>query len=105
MTIFFMTNPIAKLIVEKGINNVDTSMFPDHKLIDIYMDAAQILQRLNRMDEAYVAMAKAGQPIPIEKIKAIANEKIGLGKYQEAYALLKNTDEKELAEFIKQNFL
>ncbi|NQU78549.1 hypothetical protein HQ545_02145 [Candidatus Woesearchaeota archaeon] len=98
-------HPIARMIAEKGINSSDMSMFPADKKEEIYSQAADILMRLNKMDEALTAMEMSGRPLPVDKLKNIAEDRMSLGQYKEAYALLKRIGQQEMAEFVRLNFL
>ncbi|MBW2968004.1 hypothetical protein KY362_05965 [Candidatus Woesearchaeota archaeon] len=98
-------HPIAKMLAEKGVDSVDLSMFDEVQQQEIYSEAADILLRLNRPEEALVAMSKAGRPLPLDKLKKMADNRMALGQYQEAYDLLQKTGQTEMAEFIRQNFL
>jgi ClpP class serine protease len=98
-------HPIAKVMAEKGVESVDMSMFNEDQRREIYSQAADTLIRLNRIEQAFIAMERAGRPLPIEKLKKVAENKIMLGQYQEAYDLLLKTGQNEMAEFVKANFL
>jgi|SRR3989344_3964213 len=98
------TTPIAKRIVEKGIENVDLSMFSDDDRRIIYDKAADILLRVEKIDESFIALGKAGK-LPVEELKKRAESKMHLGQYKEAYCLLMKTGQIEMAEFVKTNFL
>ncbi|MBW2971407.1 hypothetical protein KY359_00070 [Candidatus Woesearchaeota archaeon] len=98
-------HPISKMIVEKGVDIVDLSMFSEVQRQEIYSQAADILLRLNRHEEAFIAMEMAGRPLPVEQLKKLAENKILMGQHREAYELLLRTGQKELAEFVKANFL
>ena len=98
-------HPISKMIVEKGVDSVDLSMFAEVQQQEIYSQAADTLLRLNRHEEAFIAMEKAGRPLPVEQLKRIAENKIMMGQHYEAYKLLVRTGQHELAEFVKANFL
>lgn len=98
-------NPIAKMIVNKGIESFDVSMFPEEQKKDILAQAAQIFLRQGRFDEAMIALERAGLPLPEEQIRQVADKKILMGQYQEAYELLSKTGQTEMAEFVKANFL
>lgn len=99
------THPIAKILAEKGVDSVDLSMFPEEQRKEINSQAADILLRLNRTAQAFIALERAGRSVPIEQLKKMADNKILLGKYDEAYELLLKTGNEEMAEFVKQNFL
>ena len=98
-------HPIAKIISEKGVDSADISMFPEDQRKMIYSQAADILLRLNKFDDAFIALERAGRPLPIEQMKKIAENKMALGKYKEAYDLLVKTKQDKMAEFVKANFL
>ena len=98
-------HPIAKVMAEKGVESVDTSMFTEEQRREIYSQAADTLFRLNRVEQAFIAMERAGLPLPIEKLKKVAENKIMLGQYEEAYELLMKTGQQEMAAFVKANFL
>ena len=98
-------NPIAKMIVNKGIESFDVSMFPEEQKKEILAQAAQIFMRQGRFTEAVVSLEKAGLPLPVEQIRKVADKKILMGQYQEAYELLSKTGQTEMAEFVKANFL
>lgn len=99
------THPIAKIIGEKGIDTVDLSMFSKEQKKEIYSQAADILIRLNKTEEALIALERGGRKLPIEELKKIAENKIMMGQHREAYNLLVRTGQKEMAEFVKANFL
>jgi ClpP class serine protease len=98
-------HPIAKMIAEKGVDSAELSMFSEEQRRMIYSQAADILLRLNKVEHAFIAMERAGRPLPVEQLKKIAENKILLGQHQEAYDLLMKTGQHELAEFVKANFL
>lgn len=98
-------HPIAKMLAEKGVDSVDLSMFSEPQRLAIYSEAAEILMRLNRHEDAMIALSRAGRPLPIEKLKKMAENRIALGQYREAYNLLLQTGQRDMAEFIRQNFL
>ncbi|MBU2560782.1 MAG: hypothetical protein KKD17_00655 [Nanoarchaeota archaeon] len=98
-------HPIAKMLAEKGVESADLSMFSEEQRRMIYSQAADILMRLNKHESAFIAMELAGRPLPVEQLKRIAENKILLGQHREAYELLLKTGQKELAEFVKANFL
>jgi hypothetical protein len=99
------THPIAKMIAEKGVDCADLSMFPEEQRRMIYSQAADILFRLNRVEHGMIALERAGRPLPVEQLKKIANNKIMMGEYKEAYDLLIKTRQHEMAAFVKANFL
>jgi tetratricopeptide (TPR) repeat protein len=98
-------HPIAKLIVNKGIENYDVSMFTEEQKKEILAQAANIFMRQGKFTEAVICMEKAGLPLPKEQIRMVADKKILMGQYQEAYELLSKTGLIEMAEFVKANFL
>jgi tetratricopeptide (TPR) repeat protein len=98
-------HPIAKMIAEKGIDSVSLDMFPEEQAREIYSQAADILLRLNKTDQAFIAMERAGRPLPLDQLKRMADNLIALGKYRQAYDLLVKTNQIEMAEFVKHNFL
>lgn len=99
------THPIAKLIVNKGIENYDVSMFNEDQKKDILAQASQIYMRQGKFKEAVICLEKADLPLPIDQIRLAADKKILMGRYQEAYELLAKTGQHEMAEFVKANFL
>ena len=98
-------HPIAKLIVNKGIENYDVSMFSEEQKKEILSQAAQIFMRQGKFKEAVISLEKAGLPLPTEQIRLVADKKILMGQYEEAYELLSKTGQHEMAEFVKANFL
>jgi len=98
-------HPIAKIMAEKGVDNVDLSMFDESQRCEIYSQAADILLRLNKPEQGLIALERAGRELPYEQLKKIADNKIMLGQHREAYDLLVKTGQTELAEFVKANFL
>lgn len=99
------TNPIAKLIVNKGIDNFDVSMFPEEQKKEILSQAANIFMRQGKFKEAVISLEKAGLPLPVEQIRLVADKKILMGQYKEAHELLSKTGQIEMAKFVKANFL
>jgi len=100
-----LNHPLAKIIAENGVDKVNTSMFPEEMRKEIYSQAAEILFRLNKHEEAFIALERAGKPLPLDQLKKIAENKIALGQHREAYNFLIRAGQKELAEFVKLNFL
>ena len=98
-------HPIAKLIVNKGIESFDVSMFTEEQKKEILAQAANIFLRQGRFDDAMIALERGGLPLPEEQIRQVADKKILMGQYQEAYDLLSKTGQHEMAEFVKANFL
>jgi len=98
-------HPIARIITEKGVDSVDLSMFNDVQRREIYSQAANIFARLDKQDSAIICMERAGIPLPLEQLKKIAENKVLMGQHREAYELLLKAGQKDLAEFIKKNFL
>jgi len=98
------TIPIAKRIAEKGIENIDLSMFSEDDRKVIYEKAADILSRMGKIDESFIALEKAGK-LPVEELRKRAETKMQFGQYKEAYYLLMKTGQIEMAEFVKTNFL
>jgi hypothetical protein len=80
-------------------------MFSSEQRKEIYAETAEILKRHNKWEEAFIAMERAGLPLPIEQLKRMAENRIALGQYQEAYDLLMRTGQEEMAEFVRKNFL
>src|SRR3989344_9327504 len=101
---YMKTTPIAKRIAEKGIENVDLSMFSEDDKKILYEKAADILLRMSKIDEAFIALEKAGK-LPVEELRKRAETKMQFGQYKEAYYLLMKTGQIEMAEFVKTNFL
>ena len=100
-----VTHPIAKILAENGVDKVNMSMFTEEQKKDIYSQAADILFRLNKYEDAFIALERAGKPLPVDQLKRIAENKISLGQHKEAYEFLMRAGQKELAEFVKMNFL
>ena len=98
-------HPIAKMIVQKGVESTNLSMFSEVQKQEILGQAAETLMRLNRYSEAIKALELGGLALPVEQIKKIAENKILYGQYQEAYDLLLKAKQNEMAEFVKANFL
>ncbi|MBI5881254.1 hypothetical protein HZB90_03930 [archaeon] len=98
-------HPIAKILADRGVDSVSLSMFSNEQKKEIYAETANILVRHNKFEQAFIAMERAGLPLPIEQLKRMAENRIALGQYQEAYDLLMRTGQREMADFVKKNFL
>jgi hypothetical protein len=98
-------HPLAKIIAENGVDKVNTSMFSEEQKKEIYSQAAEILFRLNKTEEGFIALDKAGMPMPVDRLKKLAENKIALGQHRAAYDFLIRAGQKEMAEFVKLNFL
>lgn len=100
-----MTNEMAKMIVSKGVDNVNMDMLsPDQKKA-LYRDVAEILYRQGKTEDAIIALMKGGFDLPMEGLKKIAEEKMSIGNYQAAYNFLTRAGQHDMAAFIKSNFL
>lgn len=95
---------IAKNIVKKKIEKADLSMFSEAERGQIYIEAAKILLRLNRTNEAFIALEKSGN-LPVDELMKIIDKAIELGEYEKSYNLLTKLGKAEMAEFIKRNFM
>lgn len=98
-------HPIAKIMVEKGLSAVNTTMFSKEEKEAIFSEAADALLRLNRVDEALIALEKSGRPMPEDLVRKIADERMIVGKYAEAHSLFVKIGDQQMAEFLRLNFL
>ncbi|HII72489.1 TPA: hypothetical protein HA265_07070 [Candidatus Woesearchaeota archaeon] len=98
-------HPIAKLIVNKGISEFDGSMFSEAQRKEIFGQAAEIFFRQGKFEQGIQALEKAGLPLPVNTLKQVADKKMLMGQYQEAYALLAKIGDEKMAEFVRKNFM
>ena len=98
-------HPIAKLIADNGVENFKSQMFSEEQKKDILGQAAELLFRQGKFNDAIVALEMAGLPLPKDKIREAADKKMLLNKYEEAYFLLAKIEDQQMADFIKANFL
>ena len=98
-------HPIAKLIVSKGVPDFDSSMFSEEQRVAIFGQASELFFRQGKFEQGIICLEKAGLPLPVDKIKEVADRKMLLGEYDQAYVLLAKIGDKHMSEFIKANFL
>ena len=95
---------VAQLMIRNGLRQTDVSMFPEDEQKQVYARAGAELLRLNRMDEAFRALERAGQ-LPIEQLRYLAQKKMDLQEYASAYRLFVKIGDHAMAHFLKENFL
>lgn len=100
-----MTNEMAKMIIAKGVDNVNLEMLSPDQRKALYRDVAEILYRQGKTEEAIIALMKGGFDLPADGLKKIAEEKMSLGNYRGAYDFLTRAGQHDMAAFVKTNFL
>ena|SRR3989344_4649721 len=100
-----MTNPIVKLIVEKGLKNVNLSMFKDSEKKAILQQAVEIFLRQGKTVEVLEILEHVDVKKFEDMLRPVAEHCVELGEYKKAALIYEKIGYSELAEFIKLNFL
>ena len=96
-----MDEVFVKLIVAKGVDNVDLSMLPNKE--EVYSKAAQILFDEQKIVEAVKCWKLSGSEMPKEELIKIANNEMALGNKEVAFFIFKSVDA-QMASFIEKNY-
>ncbi len=96
---------IAKLILTKGLKNVNLSMFTDEQRKVIMQKLAEHYVRLGKMDELLGILEQTDKKSFEGIMKQRADQLLSLGDYKTAAAIYDKLGEKEIAASIRDNFL
>ncbi len=94
---------LAQIVVRNGVKQTDLSMFSLDEQKRVYARAGEELLRLNRINDAIDALERAGK-LPIEMLRKMAQSKMDLREYESASVLFEKIGDKEMADFLKENF-
>lgn len=94
---------LAKLMVRNGVQT-DLSMFALDEQKQICMRAGEEFLRLDRVVDAIAAFERAGN-LPVERLRKLAQSFLDLRDYKQARVLFMKIGDKDMVDFIQQNFL
>ncbi|HLD33777.1 MAG TPA: hypothetical protein VJB66_03550 [Candidatus Nanoarchaeia archaeon] len=100
-----MSNPIVKLIVEKGLKNVNLSMFKDSERKAILQEVAEIFLRQGKTPEVLEILEHVDVKKFEDMLRPIAENCVELGDYKKAALIYEKIGYNDLAEFIRLNFV
>lgn len=96
---------IAKLIVEKGLKNVNLSMFTDAERKTILQEAAEVFLRQGKTAEVIEILEHVDLQKFADLMRPLAENCVELGEYKKAAQIYEKIGHTTLAEFIRFNFL
>ena len=100
-----MSSPIVKLIVEKGVKNVNLSMFKDSERKAILQEVAEILLRQGKTPQVLEILEYVDVKKFEDMLRPVAEHCVELGDYKKAALIYEKIGYNELAEFIRINFV
>jgi hypothetical protein len=94
---------IVRLVVAKGVRNVNLSMFSEEDKREILEKTAETYLRLGKVDDLLSIL----EVIDLKKFSDVmrkqADNLIGIGEYEKAAQIYEKIGYKELADSIRQN--
>jgi hypothetical protein len=96
---------IAQVIVQKGIGNVNLSMFSEDDKKAILACVAEIYIRQGKANEVMDILEYVDVTKFMERIKKMAEQCFQLGQYDQAAKLYEKLGDTAFAKYIKDNFL
>ncbi len=98
-----MNDALIKSIMDKGIKNIDASMFPPQQREEIFMEVGKRFLNMGKSTDAFIAFDIAGKLPPIETCKTLAKNHLEIGNRDIAAFIYEKIGEKQLADFIRKN--
>ena len=99
------TEAITKLIVEKGLKNVNLSMFTDAEKKTILQEAAEVFLRQGKTVEVLEILEHVDLQKFADIMKPLAENCVEQGEYRKAVQIYEKIGHTELADFIRLNFV
>ena len=96
---------IVKLIVEKGLKNVNLSMFTDAEKKTILHEAAEVFLRQGKTVEVLEILEHVDLQKFADLMRPLAENCVEQGEYKRAVQIYEKIGHAELAEFIRLNFV
>lgn len=100
-----MTDSIVKLIVSKGIGNVNLSMFSGKKKKDILQQAAEALLRQGKTTEVVRILEDVDVKKFADMLRPVAEQCLELGDFSRAALIYEKIGDREMSQFIKANLI
>lgn len=102
---FMNPDAIAKLIVEKGLKNVNLSMFTDSEKKSILQEAAEVFLRQGKTADLLEILEYVDLKKFADMMRPLAENCVEQGEYKKAAQIYEKIGYGELAEFIRLNFV
>jgi len=99
-----MNPEIVKLIVEKGLKNVNLSMFTEAEKKTILEDVAEVFLRQGKTSDVIEILEYIDLKRFAELLRPVAENCVELGEYKKAVQIYEKIGNHELATFIRVNF-
>ncbi|HLC19902.1 MAG TPA: hypothetical protein VJK72_03210 [Candidatus Nanoarchaeia archaeon] len=96
---------IAKLIVEKGLKNVNLSMFTDSEKKTILQEAAEVFLRQGKTADLLEILEYVDLKKFADMMRPLAENCVEQGEYKKAAQIYEKIGYGDLAEFIRLNFV
>jgi MarR-like DNA-binding transcriptional regulator SgrR of sgrS sRNA len=96
---------IVRLILDKGINRVNLSMFTDSERKAILQQAAEQFLRQGKTKQVLDILEHVDMKKYADMLRPIAESCVELGEYKKAALIYEKIGYHELAEFIQLNFV
>ena len=99
------TDAITKLIVEKGLKNVNLSMFTDSEKKTILQEAAEVFLRQGKTADVLEILEFVDLKKYADMMRPLAENCVEQGDYRKAVLIYEKIGYEDLAEFIRLNFV
>ena len=96
---------IAQIIVQKGLNGVNLTMFSEEERKAILSSVAEIYLRQGKSDEVMGILEYIDLNRFLGILKSLAEKSFQLGEYEKAAKLYDRIGDTQLAKYITDNFL
>jgi hypothetical protein len=96
---------IAQLIVQRGLSNVNLTMFTETEKKAILSNVAEIYMRQGKTDEVMGILEFIDEQRFNEMLKKMAEQCFELSEYDKASKIYEKLGDKEFSQYIKDNFL
>jgi DNA-binding SARP family transcriptional activator len=96
---------IAQIIVQKGLKNVNLTMFSEDEKRKILEALAEIYIRQGRADEVLDIIESVDVKKFTEMMKTMAENAFQLGEYEKAARIYEKIGDAQFATYIRENFL
>jgi len=96
---------IVKLIVQKGVKEVNLSMFSDLEKKRILQQVAEIYMRQGKTADVMGILRFVDLKAFADRMRPLAEQCVEMGEYEKAALIYERVGDRELAEFIRENFV
>jgi hypothetical protein len=102
---FMDRDAVVKLILKKGVKNVNLSMFSDLEKKSLLQEVVEIFLRQGKTSDAISLLEHVDAKRFADMLRPVAEQCVELGDYKKAALIYDRIGYNELSEFIHENFV